>query len=135
MTENPIESSEIAGIKAVNRLRDKAFEAKDIWEYINYFTDDAVWMPYWDKAIEGKKAIRAWATRFDGQAFRFEIIPQQVVFAGNWACDRFIEIMAPVSPSGENGEPRTFQCFWTLRRQEDNSWKIVHWIWNEHPPV
>lgn len=130
-----MESTIRADVEVINRLREKAFETGDIWDFIDFFTDDAVWMPYWEAAVEGKEAVRAWATRYDGKTYRFEIVPQQVVVAGDWAFDRFIEIMIPVSPSGEEGDPYTFQSFWTLRRQEDNSWKVAHWIWNEHPPL
>ena len=129
--KNPIR----ADIEAINRLRDKAFATGDIWDYIDYFTDDTVWMPNGEAAVEGKEAVRAWATRFDGQTFKFRIIPQEVVVVGDWAFDRFIEIMIPVSSSGEERDPIYFQTFWTLRRQADGSWKVVQWIWNEHPPI
>lgn len=127
-----------ADIEAINRLRDNAFRIGavwDIWHSIDLFTDDMVWMPNGGTAVVGKEACRAWATRFDGQTFKFQIIPEEVVVAGDWAFDRFIEIMIPISSSGEEEDPNYFQGFWTLRRQADGSWKIIHYIWNDHPPV
>lgn len=123
-------------VEAINSLRDKAFRDGDIWDLIDLFVDDCVWMPMGEAAVEGKEAIRAWATRFDGQTFEFRIIPEEAVVSGDWAFERFVGIMTQTSAAGgERGEPCTFQYFWTLRRQGDGSWKIAHWIWNEHPPV
>jgi len=123
-------------LEAINRLRDKAFGDGDIWDLIDLFVDDSVWMPMSDAAVEGKEAVRAWATRFDGQRARVRIIPQEVVVSGDWAFDRFVGIITPLSATGDpEGESSCFQYFWTLRRQEDNSWKVVHWIWNRHPPL
>ncbi len=130
-----MEDSVCADVKAINRLREQAFETGDVWDYIDYFTDDTVWMPNGEAALVGKEAVRAWATRFDGQTFKFRIVPEEVVVAGDWAFDRFIEIMIPVSSIGEEGDPSYFQAFWTLRRQVDGSWRITHYIWNNHPPI
>lgn len=123
-------------VEAINSLRDRAFQGGDIWDLIDLFVDDPVWMPIGEAAVEGKEAVRAWATRFDGQLFRFKIIPQEVVVAGEWAFDRFVGIMTPITVAGEeDGESHYFQYFWTLRKQQDDSWKVVHWIWNKHPPL
>lgn len=130
-----MEDSVSVNIKAINRLRDEAFKTGDIWDYIDYFTDDTVWMPDGEAALLGKEAVRAWATRFDGQTFKFRIVPEEVVVAGDWAFDRFIEIMVPVSSTGEEGDPSYYRAFWTLRRQVNGSWKITHYIWNNHPPI
>lgn len=130
-----MEDSVCADVKAINHLREQAFETGDIWDYIDYFTDDTIWMPNGEATLEGKEAVRAWATRFDGQTFKFQIVPEEVVVAGDWAFDRFIEIMIPVSATGEEGDPSYYQAFWTLRRQVDGFWKITHYIWNNHPPI
>jgi len=130
-----MESTIRTDVEAINRLREEAFETGDIWDYIDHFADDTVWMPNGETTLVGKEAVRAWATRFDGQTFRFRIVPEEVVVAGDLAFDRFIEIMIPVSFTGEEGDPSCYQAFWTLRRQGDGSWKITHYIWNNHPPI
>ena len=123
-------------LEAINRLRDRAFRGGDIWDLIDLFVDDSVWMPMGDAAVEGKESVRAWATRFDGRIVKFRIIPQEVVVAGEWAFDRFVGIMTSISATDDQElESYCFQYFWTLCRQEDDSWKVVHWIWNEHPPI
>lgn len=125
-----------ADLDAINRLRDRAFQGGDIWDLIDCFDNDSVWMPMGEAPVEGKEAIRAWATRFDGQTVKFQQIPQEIVVAGDWAFDRFVGILTLISATdGQDGESTWFQCFWTLHRQEDDSWKAVHWIWNEHPPL
>jgi uncharacterized protein (TIGR02246 family) len=122
-------------VRDINRLRADAFETGDIWKTIDYFTDDTVWTPNGGVAIVGKDAVRAWATRFDGQTCKFRTTPEEVVVAGDWAFARFVGVMTLSSTTGEEERESTcFQCFWTLRRQEDGSWKIAHWIWNEQPP-
>lgn len=130
-----MEVSDSADVKAINRLRQEAFGTGDIWDFIDFFTDDTVWMPDGEAPVEGKDAVRTWSTRFDGQTFEFRTIPEEIVIAGDWAIDRFVGIKIPVSSTGKKGDPSYYQAFWTLRRQEDDSWKIVHWIWNEHPPA
>lgn len=117
-------------------MRDWTFQCGDIWDLLDFFDNDSVWNPTGEAAVEGKEAIRAWATRFDGQIIKFRIIPQEVVVAGEWAFDRFVGIMTPISARDDQVvESYCFQYFWTLHRQEDDTWKVVHWIWNEHPPL
>ena len=129
-------SAILTDLEAIHRLRDRAFRDGDVWDLIDFFDDDSVWMPMGEAAVEGKDSVRAWATRFDGQIVKFQQIPQEIVVAGDWAFDRFIGVMTAISAAdGQDGKSYWFQCFWTLHRQEDDSWKVVHWIWNEHPPL
>jgi len=120
---------------AINRLRDRAFETGNIWHFIDCFTNDMVWMPPGERAIVGKDACRAWATRFDEHRFNISSISEEIVVVGDWAFNRFVEVMVKVSKGDEAAEPVYYQGFWTLRRLADGSWKAHHFIWNRSPPI
>ena len=129
-----MENLVITDVDAINSLREQAFEANDIWKFIDYFSDDMIWMPPGELPLVGKEACRLWAKRFDGLKVEISAIADEVVVAGDWAFDRFVEIQVPVSADGEKSAPHYLQCVWTLRREADGSWEIVHFIWNGNPP-
>ena len=120
-------------IEAINKLREQVFETNDIWEFIDGFADDMVWMPPGESAIAGKAACREWAKRFDGVSVELSTQSEEIVVSGDWAFERFVEVQVFTAENGSKSQPHLLQCMWTLRRKADNSWEILHFIWNSNP--
>lgn len=120
-------------IEAINKLREQVFETDDIWDFIDGFADDMVWMPPGESAIAGKAACREWAKRLDGVSVELSTQSEEIVVSGDWAFERFVEVQVFTAENGTKSQPHFLQCMWTLRRKADNSWDIVHFIWNGNP--
>jgi ketosteroid isomerase-like protein len=120
-------------IEAINNLREKVFETGNIWDFIDGFADDMVWMPPGESAIVGKAACREWAKRLDGTNVEISTQSEEITATGDWAFERFVEIQVFIAENGTKSPPHTLQCMWTLRRKADDSWEIVHFIWNGNP--
>lgn len=120
-------------IEAINHFREKAFETGDIWDFVDCFAEDMVWMPDGGAAVVGKEACKAWAQRLDGIKFELSTISEEIIVTGDWAFERFIEIQVHVNDDGTKSPPSHLQCMWTLRRKASNEWEAVHFIWNSNP--
>lgn len=120
-------------IEAINNFREKAFETGVIWDFVDCFADDVVWMPNGGVAVVGKEACKEWAKQLDGIDFELSTISEEIVVAGDWAFERFVEIQSHIQDNGTKSPPTYLQCMWTLRRKVDNAWEAVHFIWNNNP--
>ena len=83
--------------------------------------------------IVGKAACREWAKRLDGVSMELSTQSEEIVVSGDWAFERFVEIQVITAENGTKSQPHFLQCMWTLRRKADNSWEILHFIWNDNP--
>jgi len=60
------------------------------------------------------------------------VTTEELVVINDWAIERHTEYQ--VTTFGESAEPASlyFKGIWIFRRQEDGSWKISQYIWNEN---
>lgn len=126
-----------ADIEAITGLYEKwasALKSGDAQAYIENLTDDAVWMPPNEAALEGKVAIRDWLAALFEQIRVEEIVitHDEISVAGDLALDRasFNWTLVPL----DGGEPFIAKGKYIIiwQRQVDGSWKASHDIWNSN---
>ncbi len=128
--------ADIAAIKTVSKQAAEAWKARDWNTFAGFYTDDTIWMPPGDAPLRGKDALRAWLGTWWDESTTVEITstPEEIVVIDDWAFERHIESQILIDEVG--GEPMQYyyKGIWILRRQEEGSWKVARYIWNENVP-
>lgn len=111
-----------------------AYVARDWDTFAAYFTDDGVWMPPGVAPLRGKDSwwsfVQPWWD--SSRVIDIGVTTEELVVIGDWAIERHTEFQ--VMMFGESEEPASlyFKGVWIFRRQDDGSWKIAQYIWNEN---
>ena len=105
------------------------------WDaFAGYFTDDGIWMPPGVAPLRGKDAwwsfVQPWWD--SSTVMDIGVTTEELVVINDWAIERHTEYQ--LTTFGESAEPASlyFKGIWIFRRQEDGSWKIAQYIWNEN---
>ncbi len=86
-----------------------------------FFTDDAVWMPQDQAAVEGRPAIQAW---FTVGAIDWDHQLLEVNGSGDFA---YVRATSVLHLDIEGFTPYTAKILAVMRRQADGSWLISHY--------
>lgn len=124
-----------ADIDAIKRLEAQvyaAWEAGDESDFLEFFTDDVVWLPPGAPDIVGKEACREMVqgllsdTTFD----QITSTNEKIMVAGEWAFHQYHASMIATSKADGAASQMRLRAFRLFRKQEDGSWKIMRYIWN-----
>ena len=130
-----IDTDEKAIETVIGELTD-AYAARDWDAFAAYFTDDGIWMPPGLAPLGGEDAWWSFAQQWWNSSTVLDIgvTTEELVVIGDWAIERHSEFQ--VSTFGDSAEPVSlyFKGIWIFRRQDDGSWKIARYIWNENIP-
>jgi len=111
-----------------------AYKARDWDAFAGYFTDDGIWMPPGVAPLRGKNAWWSFVQQWwdSSRVMDLGVTTEELVVINDWAIERHTEYQ--VTTFGESAEPASlyFKGIWIFRRQEDGSWKISQYIWNEN---
>ncbi len=106
-----------------------AINAGDPDGFVAVLTDDAVWLPWGQPAIQGKERIRAWlAVPFAQFTYDYAVSDVRVRVAGDWAVERARFRTRAQTRNG--GEAPTHEGTYTMlwRRGGSNGWLIERYI-------
>ena len=113
-----------------------AYMARDWDAFADYFTDDGIWMPPGVAPLHGKDAWWSFVQQWwdSSNVMDIGVTTDELLVINDWAIERHTEYQ--VTTFGESTEPASlyFKGIWIFRRQEDGSWKIAQYIWNENIP-
>jgi uncharacterized protein (TIGR02246 family) len=127
---------DVAAIERLFENNEIMLSSGDLDGWIDQFTDDAVFMPSDSPVVIGKAAgresARPWYETFDAN---YTITVDEIEVVGDWAFARW-SFMSEVTPkSGGETTKRNGKEIWILRRQNDDSWKCSHIIYNHDSPL
>jgi len=125
-----------AAIKSLIAGMTDAYAAREWDAFASFFSDDGVWMPPGLTALRGRDAWWGFAQQWwnDSTVTDIGVTTEELIVIGDWAIERHSEFQ--VFTIGDNPEPVTlyFKGVWIFQRQDDGTWKIARYIWNESPP-
>ncbi len=128
-------NADTAAIKTVSKKSDEAWMAGDWNTFAGFYTDDTIWMPPGEAPLRGKDALRAWVEPIwnDYTFVDLRMPSEEIVVIDDWAYERHSEV---VKISEVGGEPMQYEQKGVriFRREEDGSWKIARYIWNDNDP-
>jgi uncharacterized protein (TIGR02246 family) len=130
----PLSDDDVA---AIISLRDRWVQAElagDWDEWATLLTEDAVQMPPYQSAIEGRTAMKAWAEAFP-KITDVALTPIETNGRDGLAYSRgtySITIMAEGMPEPVTDSGSYVQI---LRKQPDGSWRVAIGIWNSDLPL
>jgi len=118
---------------AIDGLTD-AYVARDWDSFASFFTNDGIWMPPGVALLQGKEAWWAWVKPWWNSSTVMDIgvSTEELIVIDDWAIERHIEHQTTIFGAGEEPASLHFKGIWIFRRQEDGSWKIAQYIWNEN---
>jgi uncharacterized protein (TIGR02246 family) len=121
-------------IKTVIGEMTDAYAARDWDTFASNFADDGIWMPPGLAPLSGEDAWWSFAQQWwdSSTVLDIGVTTEELVVTGDWAIERHTEFQ--VSTFGDSAEPVSlyFKGVWIFRRQDDGSWKIARYIWNEN---
>lgn len=132
----PASTEPLAIRQQVERLS-AAVDTSNSEEFASLFAPDAVFMPYNQKHVAGRQAIRTWAQEmfvlydYDKTAIHLdyvEVIDTWAFVRGSYAQNLFPRSGGPVLHA-------TGSFVHTLQRQEDGSWLLSNTIWSNSSPL
>lgn len=120
--------SDIAAIRAAEEELAEAFEASDRTAWVDFYTDDAIFVAPGLAAIEGRAALLAAAQQIVISSM--QIVSESTLGAGDFAATlgRASWVSAP-SGSAPTKTRRRFLMVW--RRESDWRWRIARELLNE----
>lgn len=125
--------------KAIKTVIDdltNAYVARDWVAFAGFFTDEAIWMPPGITPLRGEEAWWSFVQQWwdSSNVTDIGVTTEELVVIDDWAIERHTEYQ--VTTFGDSAEPVSlyFKGIWIFRRQEDGSWKIAQYIWNENAP-
>ncbi len=123
-----------AEVRAASVAWDDAFNTSDVTGLMALYADDAVSMPYYGPALEGKASIeadfRAFFADFDA-SHETTIVGLQI--ADDWAIERGEYTLEAVAKDG-SGSFQEVGKHIVIRRKTASGWRVVWEIWNLDEP-
>lgn len=117
-------------VRAASAAWDGAHNSGDVTGLTALYAEDAVSMPYYGPAIEGRAAIQG-----DFQAFfaDFDAIHETTIvglqIAGDWAIERGEYTLEATAKDGSESFEEAGKHI-VVRQRTDDGWKVVWEIWN-----
>lgn len=122
-----LSSSDIAAIRAAETALAEAFEAPDPTAWVDFYTDDAVFVGPGMPAIEGRRALLEAA---GGVAISsMEIVADSTLGAGNFAATHGRASWMSGRKGSDAPARRRFLMVW--RKEPDGRWRIARELLNE----
>jgi ketosteroid isomerase-like protein len=108
-----------------------AINANDLEAVLAMLTDDAIYLPPHEPAVEGKAAIRPWIEGYFG-AYRthWDKETLELVAAGDWAMERAAERVKDTPRDGGAAVEDVCKGIIIYCRQADGTWKVARDMWN-----
>ena len=128
-------NADTAAIKTVSEQAAEAWMAGDWNTLAGFYTDDTIWMPPDEPPLRGKNELRAWVESLwnDYTYVDLRMPSEEIVVIDDWAYERHSELVEVYEVVGGpmQYEQKGVRIF---RREEDGSWKIARYIWNDNFP-
>jgi ketosteroid isomerase-like protein len=123
-----LSTSDISAIRAAEKALAEAFESSDLTAWVDFYTDDAIFVAPGGAAIEGRSALLAAAPQISISSM--EIVADSTLGTGDFAAT----LGGATWVSGPNGSDaptvrRRFLMVW--RREPDGRWRIARESLNE----
>ncbi|HSF16932.1 MAG TPA: DUF4440 domain-containing protein [Vicinamibacteria bacterium] len=113
-----------------------AFSGENIPELEAIFTDDVVFMPPGEPAIEGLPGAVAWEqSLYEGFTVAGRYSSTDVTVSGDLAVQQLAGQLTITPKAGGDPMTETIKGVHVLRRQADGSWKIAVDVWNADSPA
>jgi len=134
-SDNDVDADEAAINVLIEEMTD-AFEARNWESFAGFFADDGVWMPPGVAPLTGKNEwwtlVQPWWSK--STVLESSVLTEDLIVSGDWAIERHVDYQMTIFGDGAEPMPLHFKGIYILRRQEDGSWKIAQYIWNENIP-
>ena len=133
--ETVVEADQTAIKTVIVELTD-AYADCDWDAFAGFFTDDGIWMPPGLTPLSGKDAWWSFAQQWwdISQVVDIGVTTEELVVIGDWAIESHTEFQVTTFEGSEEPGSVYFKGIWIFRRQDDGSWKIAQYIWNENTP-
>ena len=123
-----LSTSDISAIRAAEEALAEAFESPDLTAWVDFYTEDAIFVGPGTPAIEGRSAFLAAAPQISISSM--EIVADSTLGTGDFAAT----LGHATWVSGPNGSDaptvrRRFLMVW--RREPDGRWRIARELLNE----
>ena len=120
-----LSTSDISAIRAAEEALAEAFESPDLTAWVDFYTEDAIFVGPGTPAIEGRSAFLAAAPQISISSM--EIVADSTLGTGDFAAT----LGRATWVSGPNGSTvrRRFLMVW--RREPDGRWRIARELLNE----
>ncbi len=119
-------------ILAFRDVHVKAMLSGDPAQAVATFDENAVLLPPGGKMVRGNAGVAGWAeSSMEGETHSLTLTPVEIHGYKDLA---YLVGVAEIK-SSEEAPPALFNFHWVLKRQEDNSWRIVVDAWNSTPSI
>ena len=121
-----------ADVQAIQKQRNgwiAAINDESAERFVSFLTDDAVWLPWSQAAISGKRNIQKWLERpFAEYCYAYSVSHVQVRIAGDWAVERSKFRTEAQTLTGEKAPTHegTYTLLW--RKTDPGIWLIERYI-------
>ncbi len=119
-TSEGLSESDEAAVRSLVQGLASAAETEEYQSLGRFFTEDAVWMPQDQAAVEGRPAIQAWFT-VGANAWDHRVL--EVNGSGDFA---YVRATFTLDLKIEGFTPYSGKSLTVLRKQSDGSWLISH---------
>ena len=120
-----LSTSDISAIRAAEKALAEAFESPDRLAWVDFYTDDAVFVGPGSPALEGRSALLDAAPHISISSM--EIVADSTLGTGEFAAA--LGRVTWVSPKDSNLVRRRFLMVW--RREPDGRWRIAREMLND----
>ena len=137
--EEPVVDVE-ADVEAIKNWVNKSYataESGDLEGYLNFWTEDVIWMPRNTPTLQGVSALRGYLQPYFGQLTLNVVISiKEIRVVGDFAFIR-INTEEKYTPKMGEGEPidLNLKIIFLLQRMPDGTWLGTHCIWNSNNPL
>ncbi len=119
-------------VEQIRRMRREwvhTVNSGDLDRYTEMLTQDAVWIPPGQPAVEGRKAIREWLEPiFRDYRYDFALKGSRVQVAGDWAVERGVFDSSLQRRQGGDLQHQTGTYIVLWRQSETGEWRIERYI-------
>ena len=129
-------NADTTAIKIVSEQAAEAWKARDLDAAVGFYTDDTIWMGPDVAPIRGKDALRAWLEPEwnDFTIVELSMPSEEIVVIDDWAYERHFEYLVEIDEVNGESAQYYLKGVRIFRREEDGSWKIARYIYNDDVP-